>query len=180
MTSTHSLQILISQQEIQARVSILAQQISQQYQNRPLTLLGVMTGSLFFLTDLMRHLTIPHQVGVIQASSYEGNSTEPGRLRTNLDYLPDLQHRSILLVDDILDTGQTLESIQKEISCLTQQDVAKAVLLWKKSRTQTPIKPDYLGFEIDDKFVVGYGLDYADDYRYLADIHTLEFSRRTI
>ncbi len=176
MTS-HSLQILISQQEIQARIRILARQISKRYQNRPLTLLGVMTGSLFFLTDLMRELTIPYQVGVIQASSYAGSSTEPGALRTSFDYLPDLKNRSILLVDDILDTGQTLEAIQNEISRLEQNDIAKAVLLWKKSRTQKEIEPDFLGFEIEDKFVVGYGLDYADEYRYLSDIHTLEFSQ---
>ena len=172
---SHSLQLLISRQEIERRVSVLAREISLHYENRPLTLLGVMTGSLFFLTDLMRHLTIPHQVGVIQASSYEGHSTEPGELRTNLDYLPDLQNRSILLVDDILDTGQTLTCLQNDLSNLTRQDISHAVLLWKKSRTETGIEPDFLGFEIENHFVVGYGLDYADDYRHLPDIHTLNF-----
>ncbi len=176
MTPTHSLKLLISQEDIQARISDLAQQISLQYQDRPLTLLGVMTGSLFFLTDLMRNLTIPHQVGVIQASSYAGYRTEPGSLRTNLDYLPNLQGRSVLLIDDILDTGQTLGYIHKKISSRTEQDVRTAVLLWKKSRTEVDISPDFPGFEIEDEFVVGYGLDYADDYRHLADIYTLDFS----
>lgn len=179
MPATHSLRLLISEKEIQARISSLAQEISKQYQNQPLTILGVMTGSLFFLTDLIKHLTIPHQMGVIQASSYPGNATEPGKLRVNLDYLPDLTGRSVLLLDDILDTGQTLHCLLQEISNRSQQQVQTAVLLWKKSRTSLDITPDFLGFEIDDEFVVGYGLDYADDYRHLPSIHVLEFSTQT-
>ncbi|MBL4886197.1 MAG: hypoxanthine phosphoribosyltransferase [Planctomycetaceae bacterium] len=176
MLPKHSLRILISEQEIQACIKRLALEISEQYRDCPLTLLGVMTGSLFFLTDLMRQLTIPHQVGVIQASSYPGNATTPEKLRVNLDYLPDLTGRSVLLIDDILDTGQTLDFLKKEISSRCHNEIQTAVLLWKKSRTVKDVTPDYLGFEIEDEFVVGYGLDYADDYRHLSAIHVPDFS----
>lgn len=168
--SDDSLEIVISRTEIQQRVAELAQEISRDYAGRPLTLLGVMTGSLFFMADLMRQLKIPHQAGALQASSYEGTATQPGTLRVCLDYLPCLKNRDVLLIDDILDTGQTLQHLLRELLQKEPASLKTAVLLWKQQRTRYALTPDYLGFPIEDQFVVGYGLDYNDDHRHLPDI----------
>lgn len=162
--------IMIPAAEIQQRVQELAELVSAEYADRDLTLLGVMTGSLMFLADFMRHLHVPHQVGIIQASSYVGQVTTPGKLKVNLDFLPYLADRHVLLIDDILDTGQTLIKLQEKVKVLQPASIQTATLLWKKSRTTHAVKPDYFGFEIEDRFVVGYGLDYNDDYRHLPDI----------
>lgn len=166
---------LITETQIAQRVQELAAAISADYHERPLTLLGVMTGSLLFLADLMKQLRVPHQVGVLQASSYPGTSTTAGTLRTNLEYLPPLSGRDVLLIDDILDTGQTLQQLLAQLATLQPASLKTAVLLWKPARTQVEITPDYLGFTIEDHFVVGYGLDYNDDYRHLPHIQTLRF-----
>lgn len=172
---SHSLEILIPQSVIQTRIRELAEEISREYADRPLTLLGVMTGSLFFLADLMKHLDVPHQVGVLQASSYVGSTTTPGQLRTNLDFLPPIHNRHVLLIDDILDTGQTLQKLVEQLEQLQPASLQTAVLLWKQARTVVDLQPDYLGFPIEDLFVVGYGLDYNDDYRHLPDLNVLQF-----
>jgi len=166
------LEPLITQAQIAQRVQELAEAISADYHERPL---GVMTGSLLFLADLMKQLRVPHQVGVIQASSYAGATTTAGTLRTNLDYLPTLAGRDVLLIDDILDTGKTLQELMNQVATLQPASLKTAVLLWKPERTQVAITPDYLGFSIADQFVVGYGLDYNDDYRHLPHIQTLRF-----
>lgn len=175
----HTLKVLISQAEIETRLMALAEEISAEYRGRPLTLLGVMTGSLLFLADLMKRLQVPHQVGVIQASSYSGGATAPGQLKSNLAYLPDLTNRDLLLIDDILDTGQTLQAIQQQLWAHQPASLKTAVLLWKPERTTAPIAPDFLGFRIANQFVVGYGLDYDDNYRHLPDIHIVEFTEPT-
>jgi len=172
---TYSLRNLIPEEEIQQRIAELAVEISRRYEDRPLTLLGVMTGSLLFLADLMKQLEVPHQVGVLQASSYPGTATSPGPLKTNLEFLPEISGRDILLVDDILDTGQTLQQLISALEGRNPNRIETAVLLWKEARTQVPIRPDYLGFTIEDEFVVGYGLDYNDDFRHLRDICVIEF-----
>ncbi len=172
----HTLKVLISQAEIHARLVALAAEISAEYRERPLTLLGVMTGSLLFLADLMKLLQVPHQVGVIQASSYSGGATEPGQLKSNFAYLPDLTGRDLLLIDDILDTGQTLNAIQQQLWAHKPASLKTAVLLWKPERTTAQISPDFLGFRIANHFVVGYGLDYDDNYRHLTDICIVEFT----
>jgi len=164
------LTVMIPAEVIQDRVRKLAIEISEDLQGEPITLLGVMTGSLMFLTDFMRALEVPHQVGVIQASSYCGESTTSGQLTVNLDFLPPLSGRNVLLIDDILDTGQTLQRLTEKIETLNPASLRTAVLLWKQCRTTFAIEPDYFGFKIEDHFVVGYGLDYNDDYRHLADI----------
>lgn len=175
MDQTYSLQKLISEEEIQQRIVELAAEISVRFEDRPLTLLGVMTGSLLFLADLMKQLQIPHRVGVLQASSYPGTATSPGPLKANLEFLPDIAGRDVLLIDDILDTGQTLHKLMAALQDRRPNCIETAVLLWKKARTQVAIEPEFVGFPIDDKFVVGYGLDYDDDFRHLRDICVIEF-----
>lgn len=165
---------LISQAEIDTRLDAIAAEINRDYAQQPLTMIAVLTGSLIFLSDLMRRVTIPCQLGVIQASSYKGAVTTPGELQLQFEILPNLEERAVLLVDDILDTGQTLQTLKTAFETRLKQPVKTAVLLWKQARTKVPLTPDYCGFHIDDHFVVGYGLDYNDNYRNLPEIHVLE------
>jgi hypoxanthine phosphoribosyltransferase len=159
--------MLISAEQIQRRVAELAREIAADYHDRPVTIVGVLTGSLMFLADLVRHLDLPLRIGLLQASSYRGSATTPGRLHISPEMLPDLRNRHVLLLDDILDTGQTLSHLLPTISRLEPASVKVAVLLRKQGRQQVPLEPDYCGFTIPDKFVVGYGLDYNDEYRHL-------------
>jgi hypoxanthine phosphoribosyltransferase len=165
---------LLSEQVIQTRVRSLGTQIAQDYEDKPLTVLGVLTGCLIFLSDLIRQMDLPLQVGLLQASSYRGSTTTRGDLSWQGDWLPDLAGRDVLLVDDIFDTGHTLETIYEEIGRRKVASLRTCVLLWKTDRTVVPLKPDYVGFEIPDEFVVGYGLDYNDHYRHLPYIAAME------
>lgn len=158
---------LISESEIAQAVSELGARISAEYGGRPLTVVGVLTGSIVLVTDLMRRITTPHQLGLLHASSYRGVETRPGQLKLQLDFLPDLQDRDVLLVDDIFDTGRTLSGVVSELQLRGPRSVRTAVLLWKSSRTEVALRPDYYCFEIPDEFVVGYGLDYDGQYRHL-------------
>ncbi len=167
--------VLISAEQIRTAVNRVAQQISTDYHNRPLTILGVMTGSLMFLADLIRQLDMPLQVGMIQASSYRGTQTTPGTLRINADFLPRLEDRDVLLLDDIFDTGQTLSALCTHLAAPAvpsaspgkPRSLKAAVLLWKEGRQTVTMQPDYFGFRIPDQFVVGYGLDFNNEYRHL-------------
>jgi hypoxanthine phosphoribosyltransferase len=165
---------IISADAIQSSVTRLGEQITRDYSGRPLTILGVLTGSLMLVADLMRRIQLPHQLGLLQASSYRGTATTPGDLRINADFLPNVAGRDVLLVDDIFDTGRTLATIVEHVRLLEPASVKTAVLLWKRPRTQVTLRPDYVCFEIPDKFVVGYGLDYDDEYRHLPYIGAIE------
>jgi hypoxanthine phosphoribosyltransferase len=161
------MKILLSADEIQRRVAEMAQQIAADYHGQSLTIVGVLTGCLIFLADLVRHLDLPLRIGFLQASSYRGATTTPGALRVQPELLPDLRGRHVLLLDDILDTGQTLTYLREHLQTLGIASLRIAVLLRKESRQQAPLHVDYYGFDIPDAFVVGYGLDYNDEYRNL-------------
>jgi hypoxanthine phosphoribosyltransferase len=167
------MEILLTADQIQTRVGELARQIAADYQGRPVTIVGVLTGSLMFLADLVRHLDLPLRIDLIQASSYRGAATIPGQLKIQPDLVPDVRGRDVLLLDDILDTGQTLSYLVKHLHGLSTASLRVAVLLRKVGRQLVPLEPDYCGFEIPDAFVVGYGLDYNDEYRNLPYIAVL-------
>src|SRR5437763_1182656 len=155
--------VLLSAERIQARVGELARQIAEDYHGQPLTIVGVLTGSLIFLADLVRHLDLPLRIGLIQASSYRGPTTKPGELHIAPELLPDVRDRHVLLLDDILDTGQTLGYLIRHLRGLGVASVRVGVLLRKVGRQQIALEPDYVGFDIPNSFVVGYGLDYNDE-----------------
>lgn len=167
------MEILISEEQIQDRIAQLARQIETEYQGRPLSLIGVMTGSLMLLADLARSISIPTRVGVIQAGSYRGATTVAGALFINDSFLPDVSGRDVILIDDILDTGHTLSALRDLIAQRGPNSIKTAVLLRKIGRQIIPIEPDYAGFTIPDRFVIGYGLDFNDDYRHLPYIGVL-------
>jgi hypoxanthine phosphoribosyltransferase len=167
------MEILIPEDRIQTRVTELAAQIAADYAGKRPTIVGVLTGSLMFLADLVRHLDLPLRIGFIQASSYRGAATSPGELHVEANLLPDVKGHHVLLLDDILDTGQTLSYLVGHINGVGAESVRVAVLLRKRGRQRVPFEPDYCGFEIPDAFVVGYGLDYNDEYRNLPFVGVL-------
>jgi hypoxanthine phosphoribosyltransferase len=165
---------LISADQIATRIAELGTAISEAYHNRPLTVLGVLNGSVIFVADLMRSISIPHRVGFVQASSYRGATTEGGALTVATGLMPDIEGRDVLLVDDIFDTGRTIERLLDEVLVARPATLRTAVLLWKDGTSQVTLTPDFYGFQIPNKFVVGYGLDFNDDYRHLPMIGVLE------
>ena len=168
------MKILITVEQLQKRVAELAERIGRDYQGRSLTIVGVLTGSLIFLADLVRLLNLPLRIGLIQASSYRGPTTKPGVLQIGPELLPDLRGRHVLLLDDILDTGRTLSHLTRHIQSLGVASLRLAVLLRKQNRQEVRLEPDYVGFEIPDVYVVGYGLDYNDEYRHLPHLGELD------
>jgi hypoxanthine phosphoribosyltransferase len=167
------MRVLIDANQIRDRVAQLARQIKDDYLDRPLTIVGILTGSLIFLADLVRHLDFPLRIALIQASSYRGATTTPGALRVQAELVPDLRGRHVLLLDDILDTGATLAHLVRQLHDLGPASLRTAVLLRKHGRQETPLVPDYCGFDIPNVFVVGYGLDYNDEYRNLPHVAVL-------
>jgi hypoxanthine phosphoribosyltransferase len=167
------METLIPAEAIHQRVLDLAQQIERDYQGRPILVVGVLTGCLVFLADLIRQINLPLRIHLVQASSYRGETTTPGELAVQIHGLPDLTGREVLLIDDILDTGHTLSRLVAELQNRGPARVRTAVLLRKKGRQAVAIEPDYVGFEIPDAFVIGYGLDYNDEYRHLPYIGVL-------
>jgi hypoxanthine phosphoribosyltransferase len=169
-----TMKVLLSAEQIQQRVMALARQIAGDFQERPVTIVGVLTGSLMFLADLVRHLNLPLRIGLIQASSYRGPTTKPGELRISPELLPDVKGRHVLLLDDILDTGRTLDYLVRHLRGLDVASVRVGVLLRKLGRQELSLEPDYVGFDIPNAFVVGYGLDFNDEYRHLPHIAMLD------
>jgi len=172
-TADANVRCLISEVEIRNSVRFLGEKVAADYAGRPLTILGVLTGSIMLVTDLMRQIDHPLRLGLIQASSYRGSVTTPADLRINTALVPDIADRDVLLVDDIFDTGKTMQGVLQHLQAFSPRSVRSAVLLWKESRTEVDLAPDYHCFKIPDEFVVGYGLDYNDEYRHLPYIGVL-------
>ncbi|HEY2148857.1 MAG TPA: hypoxanthine phosphoribosyltransferase [Pirellulales bacterium] len=165
---------ILSAAEIEQGVNRLAAEVAGHYVDRPLTILGVLNGSVVLLADLIRRLDLPLRVGLVQASSYRGAATSPAELRVDLAMMPDIQGRHVLLIDDIFDTGHTLSNLMDQLREAKPTSVRSAVLLRKHGRKAVSMEPDHVVFEIPNQFVVGYGLDYQDAYRNLPYIAVLE------
>ena len=169
-----SVEQLINESEIRDRLAEMGRQIEADYQDKPLTIVAVLTGSLIALADLVRQIRIPLRIALLQASSYRGATTTATTLVVNEAFAPDVSGRDVLLLDDILDTGQTLSTLVQHILDRGAASVRTAVLLRKIGRQVIPIEPDYCGFVIPDVFVVGYGLDFNDEYRHLPYVGVLQ------
>jgi hypoxanthine phosphoribosyltransferase len=166
-------EILIPADDIRARVGQLAGEIARAYDGRPVTVVGVLNGCLVFMADLIRRIELPLRVAFLTASSYRGETTIPGKLLIRDELLPDITGREVLLVDDILDTGKTLTRVVAHLLDRGAGSVKVGVLLRKLGRQEVTFEPDFVGFTIPDKFVVGYGLDYNEMYRNLRSVATL-------
>jgi len=165
---------LLSRDQIRQGVEKLAGELQAEYRGRQLTIVGILTGSLVMLADLIRFLNVPVRVALIQASSYRGPSTTRSALRINDKLLPDLRGKDILVLDDIFDTGHTLVEVIAQLAKHQPASIRSAVLLRKTGRCQVAVEPDFVAFDIPDAFVVGYGLDYDDMYRNLPYVASLE------
>ncbi len=171
MTASEALpRELISEERLQARIGELAGQIENDYQGGdPPLCVGVLKGSVFFLVDLLKRLQIPLHVDFLQTSSY-GSGTEPGEVRILKDVDISIRGRDVLLIEDIVDTGFTLNTVLALFRFRGARSVKLCALLDKKEARQAEVPIDYCGFEIEDQFVVGYGLDVAERYRNLTYI----------
>jgi hypoxanthine phosphoribosyltransferase len=169
-----AVELLISGPEIKERLAVMSRQIEDDYRDKPLTIVAVLTGSLIALADLMRQIRIPLRIALLQARSYRGATTTATTLVVNEAFVPDVAGRDVLLLDDILDTGQTLGALVQHLHDRRAATVRTAVLLRKTGRQIVPLEPDYCGFVIPDVFVVGYGLDYNDEYRHLPYVGVLQ------
>ena len=157
--------ILIRPEEIRSAIGRIAAEVSLHYRGRPLTVVAVLKGSCLFAADLIRCIPLPLELGFAGVSSY-GAGDHPGEM--TIDFLPserEVSRRDVLLVDDILDTGRTIDRLRREILARGARDVRTCVLLDKPARRQVEGAADFVGFAIEDRFVVGYGLDYAGKYR---------------
>jgi hypoxanthine phosphoribosyltransferase len=174
------LKVLISRQEIANRVCELGKQISKDFAGQSIILLGVLKGAAIFLADLARHVDLDATFDFIGVSSY-GNRPSPaselksgwdstGEVRLLKDVDQSIKEKNVILVEDILDTGLTMTYLKKMLMARQPRSLKVAALLDKPSRRKLPLEGDYVGFKIPDEFVVGYGLDYAEKYRNLADI----------
>jgi hypoxanthine phosphoribosyltransferase len=165
--------VLFHEPQIHRRLDELAAQISNDYRDRELTVIAVLSGSLMFMADLLRRVPLPIQLDFLSAASYHGKAHTTGTVTFKQVALPDVVDRDILILDDILDSGHTLAAIREKLEAAKPRSVRVCVLLSKKKQRARHVDADYVGFEIEDEFVVGYGLDFMERYRNLPYIGVL-------
>jgi hypoxanthine phosphoribosyltransferase len=163
------IEVLIPHTDIQKRIAELGAQISADYGGRPLVLVGVLKGSFMFLADLVRHIDAPVRIEFIGTKSYQGSTTS-GQVQLTKDLDKPIQDEDVLLVEDIIDTGLTLNYLRHMLSQREPRSLKVAAFLDKPSRRRIDVQGDYIGFTIEDKFVIGYGLDFEQRYRNLKDL----------
>lgn len=175
--SNYEIDEMISAKSIAARVETLAREISAHFKDTDkLVVVGLLRGSFIFIADLVRELDLPVEVDFLEASSY-GNSTESSReVRILKDLRGEIEGRDVLVVEDIVDTGHTLHQVLRLLQARDPKRLMTCALLDKPSRRETDVKADWTGFEIPDKFVVGYGIDYAQRNRNLDHIGAVRFT----
>lgn len=166
---------LFKPEQLQVRIRELGAEISRDYKGKDLLLVCVLKGGILFLTDLMRSLTIPHAIDFMAISSYGGTRIESsGVVRILMDLNSNIENRNVLVVEDIVDTGRTLHYIIENLMTRDPASLKVCTLLSKPSRREIEVKLDYVGFEIPNEFVVGYGLDFDELYRNLNFIGVLK------
>ncbi len=171
--------VLISPQQLARRIRKLSANITRDFAGGELVVVALLNGTVLFLADLIRHLTMPLRLDFIGVSSY-GTGTVPGELVFTKELRLDVQGRDVLLVDDILDTGRTMNRVRSILEKLKPRRLRTCVLLDKPARRLEAIEADYIGFTIPDLFVVGYGLDFAESYRNLPFVGVLKPERYKI
>jgi hypoxanthine phosphoribosyltransferase len=165
---------LLTAEQLAAGIARLAAEVRADVAREPLTVVGVLTGSIMLAADLLRHLDIPTRVGMVWASSYRGTATRPGPLDLRLDSLPEIGGHDVLVVDDIFDSGRTLDALVAELRLRGAARVRSLVLLRKTGRAEVALVPDFVGFDIPNEFVVGYGLDFDGGFRHLPYVAALD------
>lgn len=169
-----SRKILIHRNDIAGRVREVAGDISRDFAAGDLIIVGVLKGSFIFMADLIREITVPCRTDFIRAASYGAGSESSGRIAITKDIELDVQGRDILIVEDIVDTGLTLKHIVDTLRLRNPRSLKVCAFLDKRKRRKVPFEADYVCFAIDDGFVIGYGLDFNEEYRYLPDVYVVE------
>ncbi len=165
--------VLFDEATILRRLDQIAAEISRDYRERELTVIAILNGSLIFMADLLRRIPLPLKLDCLSVASYHGGVETTGELIFRQVALPDIAGRHILILDDILDSGITLSAVRQKLETAGPASIRVCVLLQKKKLRRRTVDADYVGFEIEDEFVVGYGLDYAERYRNLPCIGVL-------
>ena len=165
--------VLFDEPAIHKRLDELAAQILNDYRERELTVIAVLNGSLIFAADLLRRIPLPLKLGCLGVVSYRGKAQTSGEVIFKQVALPDVVGCDVLILDDILDSGHTLAAIREKLDAIRPRSIRVCVLLSKKKQRARHVDADYVGFEIEDKFVVGYGLDFMEHYRNLPYIGVL-------
>ena len=166
-------EILVQPDELQHRIRQLGEEISRDYAGHELLLIGVLKGAVFFLADLMRQIEVPCEVDFMAVSSYGSSTDSSGVVRILKDLDAPLEGRHVLIVEDIVDSGLTLQYLMRTLQTRGPASLAVCALLTKPERRKAEVPARYVGFEIPDKFAIGYGLDYAERYRNLPYVATL-------
>jgi hypoxanthine phosphoribosyltransferase len=167
-------EILVSEAQIKRRLGVLGREINRAYAGKEITVIAIINGAMFFAADLLREIACPIRLDCIRVSSYKNSTQSIGVPEIKNNFTLDIEHRDVLLIDDILDTGKTLALVVELIQKLKPATVRTCVLLDKRGRREVPFEADFTGFQIPDRFVVGYGLDFAERYRNLPCIGVLK------
>ena len=165
----YTIKTLLKREEIEGKIKELAKEIEKDYQNKNLLVIGLLKGSVVFMTDLIKEINLPLEIDFMSVSSYSGTEST-GVINVSKDTDIDVKDRDVLIVEDIIDTGLTLSHVRKMLEGRGTKSLKICTLLDKPSRRTVEIKGDYTGFEIPDEFVIGYGLDYDQQYRNLPNI----------
>ncbi|AKJ42948.1 hypoxanthine phosphoribosyltransferase [Pragia fontium] len=165
----HIVEVMLTEQDVKTRIAELASEINERYgdSGRELVLVGLLRGSFIFMADLCRMITVNHEVDFITASSYGSSMSSNRDVKILKDLDEDIRGKDVLIVEDIIDTGYTLTKVREILELREPNSVALCTLLDKPSRREIQVPIDYIGFSIEDEFVVGYGIDYAQRYRHL-------------
>jgi hypoxanthine phosphoribosyltransferase len=166
--------ILFSREEIDIRVKEMGKELSQQYKDRDLVIVSLLRGSFIFTADLSRELSIPVEIEFMTTASYGNEEVSSGVVKILQDVRGSLKGKDVLIVDDIIDTGHTLKKVIEHLEEKEPDSIKVCVMLDKPSRRQVELEPDYVGYEIPDVFIVGYGLNYGDYFRNIPYIFTFE------
>ena len=166
--------VLIDEERLRGRVGELGEEISTDYEGRDLLLIGVLKGAVFFMADLMRHLTVPCEVDFMAISSYGASTDSSGVVRILKDLDINIEGRHVLVVEDIIDSGLTLSYLMRNLEARDPASLEICALLTKPERREIDVPVRYVGFEIPNRFVIGYGLDYAERYRNLPYVGVLD------
>jgi len=160
-------EVLVPAEDLQRRVVELGEQISAEYEGRDLVMVGVLKGAVIFLADLMRHITVPSEIDFMALSSYGSQTDSSGVVRILKDLDAPIEGRHVLIVEDIIDSGLTLQYLMRNLNARNPASLHACALLTKPERLRVDLSPRYVGFEIPNRFAIGYGLDHAQKYRNL-------------
>lgn len=169
----YSPEVLISEEEIAIRIEALGHAITEEFKDEELVVICILKGAFMFCSDLVKKVNLPIKLEFMQLSSYGEGTSSSGNVKIEMDISESIKDKNVLIVEDIVDTGLTMKTLKDVLTLRSPRKIKVASLLYKPSRNTHPTSIDYLGFEIEDKFVIGYGLDYAGRYRELPYIGVL-------